>query len=541
MPACAAPRVWILVVIAACVLPWPASASGGGENLFKLKAAKLDTWTFWAIFAGMIFYGILIDRGQYWVMEYVKDQRLSKMIVERCITEFMIFGIVAMSLFFLMSVIHFGEDSSTTTLLHFCDMLVSVAACTLIGLSAIYSFLRTRLYDMMASEYSGSGGTLLGWGPMSKKMVQQFMALYGLDDHNFSWDLYFDESLANQICNFINIKWETWLVAFCVTLPMILYKAMPHRTVTGWYIAFFALVEWGLVLLIFATGYYARKLREELYATLSNASDDIPLPDEAGTADVTDELLGGEPGSGKEMIERMKYRSNKLALLLQIESTLLCFSAGIYLMHVTGNIDYGHASVVLWKIIFNSGNILGLVVLGPLALLEVTSIQAFADPDQEVMKSIMDQVNEVWTSFAEIRRQIEQKGYDAGYTTKYGDNSPKVWAKMELTKVNGDATIAKSDLKGNLKLMGIRVSGKNAKAIFKYLEVERDAAVGTKNLLAESSTLDAARALVESQIPVDTFIDIVFESDEAREVSKQQHAEDVQDASPGRKPKTSGR
>ena len=85
--------------IAAVILvssPFSGLAAGGGETIFTLPSYKIDNPQYWTIFAGMVFYGFLIDRIQYFSMKAVEHSRCSKMIVDRCITEFMVFGIVAL-------------------------------------------------------------------------------------------------------------------------------------------------------------------------------------------------------------------------------------------------------------------------------------------------------------------------------------------------------------------------------------------------------------------------------------------------------------
>jgi len=514
MAPCANPLVRAHVAIVACALPWLASAGGGGgENIFKLKAVDLDNWEFWGIFAGMVFYGVIIDRLQYFTEEAVKDYRLSKMIFDRCITEFMIFGIVAMSLFLIMNVVP-DISPRTASQLTFCDMLVSFAACSLILLGWIYSCLRVNVQALVVS---GSDKSILGWKPMPEKMQKQFMALNQLDDHNFAWLPYFNESLANQICNLININWKTWVITCLISLPMVYIKSQQHKTEENTYIFGYADLEWILVLLILVTWVVIRMLRNKLYSTLDKAGD----PDEAGKdVDVKDKLLGGEHGSAQQLIEKQARWSNILALVLQLEAVLMCFLAGMYVMHMSYNIDYVHwSTALLWKGLFVAGCVIGLFLLGPLALLELTSIQAFVDPDDDVLSSIMAQVNEIWSDCEHIRRQMESKSYAAG-----SHASAKEWAKKELTKVNGTDTIAKSTLQKDLSAMGIRISKRNAKNIFDHLDVNSSDRASTGGTLRSSPSMrkmkDAAKSILEHQISVDTFIDMVFESHMDRCVDK---------------------
>jgi len=140
------------------------------------------------------------------------------------------------------------------------------------------------------------------------------------------------------------------------------------------------------------------------------------------------------------------------------------------------------------------------------------------------LSSIMAQVNESWSDREHTRRQMESKAYAAGCTDNDGGKQAKEWAKTELTKVNGADTIAKSALQKDLRAMGIRISKRNAKNIFDHLDVNSsDSARGGAALTSSPSMRkmkDAAKSLLEHQIGVDTFIDMVFESHMDRCVDK---------------------
>lgn len=494
------------------------------ESIFTLKAKKLNTWEFWAILAAMIFYGIIIDRAQCWIMAYCEQYRLSKMVFERVVTEFMIFGIVAMTLFLLINVWPCIHDVHKTSL-EFADMLVSVAACSLILLAAIYSIGRSCIYEVM----SGSVSSILGWKPLSDKQKKVFRDLHGLNIKDFSYDNYFDETLAFEICELINISWKTWLVFFVLCLPMIFEKAWQHHGMDGQdekameseisfesYLLGFEAFSLGVVLVLFLTWVFIRKLRNELYWTLANAPDGVARaePDQAGyrrpstDANLADKVIGR---GGGDMLDRMKYWCGILPLMLQITSLALCFMLGIYFMHLSYNTDHTAprlAGAVVLKVIFVTAFVVGLMILGPLALLEVSSIKAFACPDEEVMTAVIDQVHEVWKDVEDIRQQMETKANRANL-------QPKQWAIDELCRVNGDDTILKSDLQKDLGAIGIRISKKNAANIFNFLDLKYDAGLSFKDMLKRiggvHEVIDASRSLMEHQIKVDVLINFIFE------------------------------
>merc|ERR1712203_665865 len=155
----------------------------------------------------------------------------------------------------------------------------------------------------------------------------------------------------------------------------------------------------------------------------------------------------------------MQKSSYVFSLVLQLWAVLQCFMLGFFVMHISYNLDYVHWSTAMaWKVCFMSACALGLAIIGPLALLELTSVQAFVSPSTDVLSSIKAQVSEVWSDLDHIRRQMEDSARSAGYTEKDGGKCPQSWAKVELGKVSGTGTIPESGLQRDLAAVGIHIT-----------------------------------------------------------------------------------
>ncbi|CAK0893908.1 unnamed protein product [Prorocentrum cordatum] len=151
------------------------------------------------------------------------------MIFDRVVTEFMVFGIVAITIFVGTNLDPDLDEKFPYCVTHltYADVLVSFVACSLIGLGALYAWMRTRTSEHLQGFDGDTDSAIpkMGtWKPMSVKQQGVFLERNKLTTDSFNWNMYFQESLAHQICDLINITWVTWLVSFIFLLPMVVYK-----------------------------------------------------------------------------------------------------------------------------------------------------------------------------------------------------------------------------------------------------------------------------------------------------------------------------
>jgi len=490
--------------------PLGLAAGGGGDNIFELKTKKLDSAQFWIILAGMVFYGLLIDRVQYFTQRAVENSRCSKMIFERTVTEFMVFGIVAITMFIGTNLDpHLDEKYPyCTTHLTYADVLVSFAACSLIVLGALYSWMRHRteehLQGFQGDEHKDTVIPRMGtWRPMNLKQQSVFLERKNLTTFSFNWNLYFQESLAHQICDLINITWVTWLVTFIVLLPMVVYKGflVTDAAKTAAYINGFLFTTWFFLLLTLATVIQIRLLRGKLYAAVdgylkATRVDEVDEDSEDEDND-TDDL---------EVVDKsMEWWSDFLAWLMQFESLCICFILGMYVMHLSYNLKvYGHdlSYPVLWYHLgFLLPLLLSLVVLFPLGLVELTSIQAFSAPDQEVLHTIIAETRQAHTDLVFIQSKIMSLG-----SSKTEAAQEK--ARTILINANGgDDTVKRMDMIDLLVSIDVHLTKQRSLAVFDLVDQEHEATGVTRNNTVALKVKNCLEDAIDRQVPIDDLLD----------------------------------
>jgi len=485
--------------------PWLGQAAGGGgDPIFELKSKKLDNAQFWILFAGMIFYGLLIDRIQFFTQRAVENNRCSKMIFDRVVTEFMVFGIVAITIFIGTNLDPNLDEKFPYCVTHltYADVLVSFAACSLIGLGALYAWMRNqiseRLQGFEGDEHKDTAIPKVGtWTPMNVKQQSVFLKRNKLTTDSFNWNMYFQESLSHQICDIINITWVTWLVTFIVLLPVVVYKsfiATDHAKASA-YINGFLFTTWFFCLLTLATVVKIRLLRGKLYNALDGYLK-THRPDEVDE-DSEDEDSDAEDLADVE--QPMQWWSEFMAWLMQFESLIVCFLLGMYVMHLTYNLKIYKDDLSYPALWYHLGFLLPLLfslfVLFPLGLVELTTVQAFSAPDQEVLHTIISEVRQAHTDLVFIQNKITGLG-GAGQ------------AKTLLLNANdGDDTVKRMDLMSILVSLDVHLTKGRALGVFDLVDQEHEATGVTRNKSMVLKVRNCLEDAIDTQVPIDDLLD----------------------------------
>merc|ERR1712060_525495 len=124
-------------------------------------------------------------------------------------------------------------------------------------------------------------------------------------------------------------------------------------------------------------------------------------------------------------------------------------------MHITYNLKVYKDEIsypALWYHLSFLVPLVGsLVVLLPLGLVELTSIQAFAAPDQEVLHAIISEVRQAHTDLVFIQDKIMSLGSST--------QSAQAKAKAVLLDANGDdETVKRMDLMGLLVSIDVHLT-----------------------------------------------------------------------------------
>lgn len=521
------------------------AGGGGGPNPLTFEYYMLDNWQFWLVFFLMLFYGLVIDRLQFLVASSVEGDRLSKKIYERSITEFMIFGIVAITLFLVP--VFADLPTKLNDKLTYCDLLVSFSACFLILLGFVYNSMRKWVKRHLETHDDLKDDVLQGvplcvWTPMGPAMQQHFMTLHGLHKNRFSWNLYFQEALTSSICDLIDINWITWVIACIMVAPMVLIKhEFPVDKASGWvcsettvpfnasnsssnqaigsrrlgasengaydylkgchfdynseyakhYQMMWLTFTFTSVIVTLMTYLFTRHLRHDLYSVLSDLLEEEVL-----------ETKDGSDTSLKSERDRMAWWCPIMKQMVQVEALVMSFFLGMYVLHLRG-------LLLLNMVAF----LVGLLIIQPLAILELSSVQAFVVTDHELLDSISQQVIQVLLDLKLVRHQLEA----------HPD------AIQAFIKANGGERITKRSLQADLAAINVYISASRAEAIFNYLDTELD---GDDQMIHEDESLEALDVessddasghwlnekgvilydtLVEHTISVNTLMGAVFE------------------------------
>jgi hypothetical protein len=347
------------------------------------------------------------------------------------------------------------------------------------------------------------------WSPMNLKQQSVFFERNKLTTDSFNWNMYFQESLAHQICDLINITWVTWLVTFIVLLPMVFYKSFvgtdPAKTkvqVNG-YINGYLFTTWCFSLLTLATVVIIRVQRGKLYAAVdrylkTNRPDEVNSDSEGEDSDL-DDLESIE--------EKMRWWSDFSAWLMQFLSLIDCFLLGMYVMHITYNLQYyeekGYVKYPTWyyHVGFLVPLVTSLVVLFPLGLVELTSIQAFSTPDQEVLHTIIAEVRQAHTDLVFIQNKIMGLGYSSL-------EAAQAKARAVLLDANdGDDTVKRGDLMGVLVSIDVHLPMLRAMAVFDLVDQEHEATGVTRNKSVVMKVKNCLEDALDVQVPIDDVLD----------------------------------
>jgi hypothetical protein len=424
----------------------------------------------------------------------------------------MVFGIVAITIFIGTNLDPTLDDRfyGCVTHLTYADVLVSFAACSLIGLGALYSWMRHRSEEHLQGFEGEESIPKMGtWSPMNLKQQSVFFERNKLTTDSFNWNMYFQESLAHQICDLINITWVTWLVTFIVLLPMVFYKSFvgtdPAKTkvqVNG-YINGYLFTTWCFSLLTLATVVIIRVQRGKLYAAVdrylkTNRPDEVNSDSEGEDSDL-DDLESIE--------EKMRWWSDFSAWLMQFLSLIDCFLLGMYVMHITFNLQYyekkGYVEYPVWwyHVGFLVPLLVSLVVLFPLGLVELTSIQAFSTPDQDVLHTIVSEVRQAHTDLCFIQNKIMSQG---GSSTE----AAQARAKALLLKANDDDdTVKRMDLMSLLVSIDVHLTTQRALAVFDLVDQEHEARGDTRNKSLALRVKNCFEDAIDVQVPIDDLLD----------------------------------
>jgi ABC-type multidrug transport system fused ATPase/permease subunit len=336
--------------------------------------------------------------------------------------------------------------------------------------------------------------------------------------------LYFQESLAHQICDLINVSWKIWLAVFIAVIPIAITKSVyPMDSETAKkemssYVNWYLIVTLLLTALTGLTVFQISRLRKRLLTAVDGL---ISFQGSGSTISSEDEDSQHEDSEDSDdhlsdMEKRFPKWCQFLADCLQFLSLSLCFCLGSYILHLLHNLgyygDYLTFHQAVYHVIFILVFIGSLLLLFPLALVEITSVQAFVVPDEDVLATITTLVRDARQDLALIGGELRDMAQTAGYTDEEGPRSAEAWAVEKLTETNGgDPTIMRMQFKHVCTQIGVKLQVYRALGVFDLVDNEHAAQLDRGNSLG-LKVKNCCEDFVDVQISVEELVDSAFRS-----------------------------
>lgn len=207
------------------------SRGGGKKSIFQLKIEDVDNYMFWKILALMLVFTIGVDRLQAFLDYKTRDSESGKMLLKRVYGEFVMFGVVAISIFIGNNCVKL--ESITFSQLEFVDILCSLACCSLIAIVATlfvaFKSINEKWLDFEEGE-DPPGATPSGTelGPVEYRVIsRRFKEVHRLPE-NFVYSVYLKECFVRDCCDVMNVQWDTWVVFMGIAFGIWMLKLSPY-------------------------------------------------------------------------------------------------------------------------------------------------------------------------------------------------------------------------------------------------------------------------------------------------------------------------
>lgn len=449
------------------------------HSIFEMKLADLDCKDFWLIVFFMLVFTVIVDRVQWYITMKAQSNRCNKMFVERVVSELMMFGVVAISVFVFSQLASMTEH--THHLFEFTDVLCSFGACFLILMGIVlFCFRQWFEWSQDKTHYDPKevlsklksvtslkelpSGTVRSLQNSVKRA--QFFARHKLTNQTFSWNLFLIETLNEGICELINLNWITW-VAACILAGIILlwrhqighmgamFHEIEHPHLVGYLVCTW--INWALCVSQYISLLASHKqLRFHLgLTTVETMRVGVEEAQRIEAAiDANQSInLDGKDSDLDTVIKRLARMSTIFAQISQMLALGLCFMSGFYVMHLIHNINhFKDHSEWAWHLAFLVPLGTGLFLLLPLILVELASIQAFCDPSHDVMDSVIEQVHQASTDLQFLRTQLESASPEGTDAKKF------VTDLLKNADVKTDDVISIKEFQKVLSKVGVKVS-----------------------------------------------------------------------------------
>lgn len=180
-----------------------------GNSLFALSYKyTIDNPWLWTFFVYLLMFMIVVDTCQRIALRFAGDDRCWLMFVNRCISELMMFGAVAISILLIDEVMKKTLEYVRKDQLHWADVFCSISACLLI----FVGYWAFRMVVMPKEHYRGLMEKArcprsLDFQVFGGKIVRELAEQYGLHDV-YDFGDYVREVAGQLIAELIDVRRE---------------------------------------------------------------------------------------------------------------------------------------------------------------------------------------------------------------------------------------------------------------------------------------------------------------------------------------------
>jgi hypothetical protein len=367
---------------------------GGKKSVFALTVDEIDSYLFWEIMGGMLVFTIIIDRSQAYVDYLVRDSESGQMLVNRIYGEFVMFGVVAITIFIGNNLVKISDTRFAQ--LEYMDILCSLACCTLIVIVATL-FSATTAYNKRFLHFELEtidpqmplSGTEFG-APEYQAIAKRFRQTHKLPD-NFVFSVYLKECFVRDCCDVMNVGWITWSVMAGIAVLMYFLKitfmegVMPVDT----YLMRILSVNLGIFVAHAGVAIYVYRV----YATFVA---DIPR---LAVEDSTEPL--NHPQS-----EHFGHVVRRVLQFISIANTFMFGQFLMNLIHVVNVNDVGS----VWYALLIAPLMVNMLVCLPAITKWLALVEAFYGSNAEALDAVITQMNRLDEDMRYVRLLWKHKG-----------------------------------------------------------------------------------------------------------------------------------
>eukprot|EP00928_Gymnodinium_smaydae_P078675 TRINITY_DN62782_c0_g1_i1.p1 TRINITY_DN62782_c0_g1~~TRINITY_DN62782_c0_g1_i1.p1 ORF type:complete len:508 (-),score=108.44 TRINITY_DN62782_c0_g1_i1:6-1529(-) len=418
-------------------------AEGVHHSIFLMHLRDIDVPAFWVVLAGMIFFTVLIDKGQQVAAWFVSENFTLKKFLEKVYSELMMFGMVAISLFVFTSVI--GDMSDTMFgFFEFVDILCSFGALGLIWISAVL-FLLCRISSVTwASLEAGVGKYSPEKIEHFARMRRAFIKRHSLRD-DFLFHDYLDDSIGENCFNVIDLRWYTWILLALLPAAGWLLRSLAGKNMSD--VAFLAqlgVLNWVLfflhaVLMVWIQ-VNVHALDRQLILSDADRASPFPIP-----------LLSKSMGVH--------------AWFMQVLALTNTFMIAMYVMSVLYTTSYYNFHLrFFWLAALGTPCLLNSLVLLPVLVQRYTVVQAFFEPTHDLIAEIVEKEHKILEDEAFLRKSYEALG------------SP------QIPELEGDGEMDQEEFCNFLDRLNLYVSADRRDRLFRAMDNDKGGTVSAEEL-----------------------------------------------------------